>query len=214
MRTCTWIAVVLAAGTLAASACTKKPEVDDDDTGGGGAGAHTTTSTPPTTSTPSTSSTTSTTTVVEDVCGSGMSYQVPAIDTCLTTFCCDSFNPCAADLSCQTCLTGSGSGCDTNALYQAFLGCFDGNCPADVCGSGIQFSDQNTGDPAFDCNGCAGESCCADVTSCVGDGSDAAIQLCLACLNGDASCTDQTIQGYAEAFMSCVGSSCASECGG
>jgi hypothetical protein len=94
------------------------------------------------------------------------------------------------------------------------MACFDGSCPPDICGTGIGFSDEDTGDPVFACNACGAEHCCADLTSCVGDASDPAVELCLACLNGDAACTDQNIQGFADSFMSCVSASCATECGG
>ena len=212
MRACIWITAAFAGGALF-MACTSKTPVDEGDTATGGHGGHTTTTTHSTSSSSSSSSTSSDTGGAAGVCGTDLSYQNAAKDTCLTTNCCPTFDPCNADATCQTCLTGSGAGCDTNALFQAYTTCLDGSCPTDMCGTGIGFSDQNTGDPIFACNSCGAAHCCTDLTACVGDGSQAALDLCIACLNGDASCTDSVIQGHAQSFNTCISSSCASECG-
>jgi hypothetical protein len=68
----------------------------------------------------------------------------------------------------------------------------------------------------LDCNRCDTENCCTSMETCVGDGSDPAIELCVACL-GDpagATCTDDAIGTAAEQFNTCQTTNCATECGG
>ena len=149
---------------------------------------------------------------VPGICGSDLSYQSEVHTQCVSDNCCASFDPCYADATCAACLQNpEGAGCDTDTLYEAYNVCLDANCPTDVCGTGIGYSNSGTGDPIYACNSCLSTNCCTDLTTCVGDGSSAAIQICLDCLNG-LTCTDTAIQAAADAFNACETASCAADC--
>jgi hypothetical protein len=211
MKMWRWTMALVAVGTLFA-ACTHSTTPDDEGSAGSGQTGHTTTTSSPG-STSSSPNTTSTTEPVQGVCGTELTYDDLAVDACVTEHCCSSFTPCDSDADCHGCLLGSGSSCDSNALYQAYKTCLTDSCPTDICGTGIGFSDQDTGEPVFACNACGASQCCSDLSSCVGDGSASALDLCIACLNAEAGCTDSAIQGYAQGFNTCISSSCANECG-
>jgi hypothetical protein len=152
------------------------------------------------------------------ICGSDLSFQSVALTECVTASCCASFTPCYDDATCNACLMDpTTAGCDTNELYTALNTCMDTNCPTTICTTDIGFSDTTTGDPIFECNTCAGDSCCASLETCVGDGSEQAVDLCITCLQtpDDAACVAAAaIQTAANTFNTCVETSCATECGG
>lgn len=122
-----------------------------------------------------------------------------------------------ANGACQPCLTGSGTGCDSDPLYAAFNACADNFCPTDMCASGIGFTDTATQDPIFACNECGDQFCCASLNTCVQGGSDPEVNTCLACLGNENSsaclAASATVRNAAITFNSCIASNCANECG-
>ena len=136
------------------------------------------------------------------------------MNQCVNDNCCGSFTPCLDDEACNACLLDpTGAGCDTNALFTTYDTCENTNCPATICTTDIGNYNE-FGDPMLECNGCLGDSCCTSMETCVGDGSEAAINLCIACLTDPsaASCTNDTISAAAEEFNTCQDTTCGTQC--
>lgn len=150
------------------------------------------------------------------ICGSELGYSDAALNECLTENCCATFTPCIEDDACLDCLTNSAAtGCDTNALYTAFTACEEASCTS-ICGTGIgNWTDSEPPHPVVACNQCDAEHCCTPLQTCVGDSSDTAVELCIACLNdpAGADCTNAAIGTAATEFNTCQETNCAAECG-
>lgn len=177
---------VLAAGGLILGGLLAGACAGDDATttgAGGGGGSDSTSSTMTTTTTGMTTSSTMTgagpTTTTGGggappgmgICESELTIDGAVYDGCLSANCCDSFDPCLADADCATCLESGpmGAGCDTNALYQAFQGCFDTSCTGAICDTELA-----TGSPNL--NACIDANCCTTFNACEVDAA------CAACL--------------------------------
>ncbi len=230
-----WMIPVVA--TVVAFACTpvRRRSADDDDDGSGsgsggatnqgsggagtavggfgGASVSSSGASPPTSVTSGPATTTGPS---NGICNSGLTSSSPALDACLTGSCCASFDACLANGACQACITGTGTGCETNSLYTAFSACSDDNCPTDMCGTGIGFQDSATQEPVFACNNCGDQFCCASLSTCVQGGSDPEIDTCLACLGNQSSAAclaaSSTVRNAATQFNSCLESNCGDSC--
>jgi hypothetical protein len=178
-------------------------------------GASTTATTSGTTTTGATAGST-TTGNGGGVCMSGLTTGSSGHDACISSNCCTQFNSCASDPGCQDCLLGTGTGCDTNPLYDAYATCDETACPTEVCGTGISFTDAN-GDPAFACVQCAEDNCCTDYTTCTGTGSVADVNQCITCLNNASApaCLSApgAVQAAAQSANACLENQCAGPCG-
>src|SRR5690606_8073751 len=115
------------------------------------------------------------------ICESGLSTDNDAIDACITTSCCDSFNVCLGTPSCERCLTTSPqpSGCSFHTLFEAYSTCEETHCETEICDSNITFSD-TSGNPRFECIQCANTMTagCAALQVCVGDGTTSGTSDC------------------------------------
>ncbi len=152
---------------------------------------------------------------VAGICDSDLSYESAVLTECATDNCCTSFDLCHPDIDCNACLQDPElTGCDENTLYQAYRDCMDASCPTGLCDSNIGFF--SDGDPIFDCNICGDTNCCTSLVTCVGgtvpDPPQAAVDLCIECLNGTNLCTDTAIETAANEFNTCMDNNCAN-CG-
>lgn len=225
---------LVSAGTLIAACTTSEKSSDDEGDGDGGSGASPVTAPasgpgPTTTDGPAS---TAATMMGGGICNSGLTSGSDGEDACLSASCCDAFNACVADTTCNGCLTNAmAPGCDASAELDAFNTCADTNCKTNVCDNGITFTDMNM-DPAFACISCAsdaGNACCTPLDTCVGDGSQAAVTDCLTCLNDPAvnSATPMLPADTTECYMldagvtaqaavdfqQCLVDNCSTECG-
>lgn len=150
------------------------------------------------------------------ICNSGLTTGSDAYDGCLTASCCGDFDACISDAICQACLTGSGSGCEANQLFNSFYACNDNSCPTDICDTGIGFTEPSTADPNFACNACADANCCASLSTCVQGGSDQEVNRCLDCLDSPdgSAClaAPAVVRTGAIDFNACIETSCNAEC--
>lgn len=219
--------VSVAAMTWTAACSPNEPSPDDDAANEGGSD---TTPPPPPTMPPTDPPPTDPPPPTQGgICNSGLTSGSDGEDACLSASCCDAFNACVADTTCNGCLTNAQApGCDTDPLLDAFNTCADSNCKTNVCDEGITFNDGN-GDPAFACISCASETtaCCTALNTCVGDGSQAAVTDCLTCLNDPSinqfdpvvptagECFDlgNGIPEAAQQFQQCLQDNCATDCG-
>lgn len=150
--------------------------------------------------------------------GTGDGFSNAACGACAEVACCAELEscaagtPCAALLECRSvchdsacvdaCVASHPDGLAPATAYDA---CLAGPCAADcpqnpgVCGTTF-----STGKP--DCDGCVGESCCAELAACQGDGA------CAACLSGYAeSCASDV---FFTALTDCMAASCTGACDG
>jgi len=69
------------------------------------------------------------------ICDSGLGTSSHPCNYCLGQSCCSQIKACAADATCQGCLTSAGknAGCATNTLYTTYTMCVSGSC-ATACG--------------------------------------------------------------------------------
>ena len=149
------------------------------------------------------------------VCGSETTYDDADYDACVSDSCCTSFNACDANDDCAACIVDpETAGCDTDGLFDAYYTCTTDNCAESVCDSGIVETNDD-GSTNFACNTCVSENCCTDVAACVGDGSEAAVDLCLSCLADPdaAECSDDAVKAGANGYWTCAETSCATPCG-
>lgn len=195
---------LFACGGLVFVAC---GDSGDDTTGAGGAGG-----TGNVTSGPSTGPGMTTTTTTTSSTGGGgptgicdgmppLNIDQGVYDGCLSANCCESFDPCAADMDCLACLQNPmGAGCDTNTLYQAFQTCFDTNCPTAICGTMLAYQSPNL-------NACVNNNCCATFNPCELDPA------CNACLQDPMGTGCDMLQLFLD-FQTCRDTSCPSDmCG-
>jgi hypothetical protein len=161
-----YLLAMVACGGFVAVAC---GDSKDESTGSGGTGGSGSVTTGPG---PGSGTTTTTTTSSgtggggpSGICGGmpPLNIDQGVYDGCLSANCCDSFDPCAADMDCLACLQNPmGAGCDTNTLYQAFQTCFDTSCPTAICDTMLAYQSPNT-------NACINNNCCATFNPCEAD---------------------------------------------
>jgi hypothetical protein len=153
------------------------------------------------------------------ICGSELATPSPNLNACIQENCCDSFNPCEADMASNACLMDPElPGCDVDALFATYTTCRDMSCPGDICGSQIGFVTtypNESQDANFDTNACGTENCCKDMTACAdpdGDGyleeNDPDVDACLLCLQEDPNCVGGAIETAATAFTACMTAEC------
>ncbi len=169
MKAWKWIAMSFAgAALISASAC-----------GGDGGETETNETNTTTTSTTTVTTSTMTSTTTEEttmppsggICDSGLfAGGGELFDGCLSSACCDSFNPCLGDNACAACLQDpNAAGCEANATYQAFVTCSDTNCAGSVCGTDLGYQSPQL-------NNCINASVCTEFNACE---ADAACNACL-----------------------------------
>lgn len=203
MKAWKYLGLLALTGAIMGACSTETTDNDDGGTtaGTGGSGGATATSV--------TSSTTSTVTTgvggsggASGICMSSVEFDGDVFDGCLNANCCAQFDPCLADTDCATCLqNGAGApGCDTNTLYQSFIGCFDDNCAASVCDTTLAYQSPNF-------NTCINDNCCSTFTPCEAD------MACAACL-GDPEGVGCDTNTLFQAYTTCRDASCPADiCG-
>jgi hypothetical protein len=134
------------------------------------------------------------------ICDTGLVHPVTECGQCLTAECCEEFRACSDEATCQACLTGSGTDCDTIPNYTAATTCQDTNCMAEC--TGICGSDYNY--PTQACTACVTGSCCAEFDACIADDA------CRTCATaGGAGCDTNALM---MAYDSCVSTNCMLQC--
>lgn len=133
------------------------------------------------------------------ICDSGLAHQDEATAACLGDACCDEFTACTGDGSdegiqaCIDCLDSEAGGalCDDAVACAVDSGCLGGG-GSSICDTGLSFQDETV-------DTCLGDSCCDEFNACIGDGSEAAVQACIDCVNanGGALCDDALACGDA-----------------
>ena len=148
------------------------------------------------------------------ICGTRVTTGSEAVDACYSDSCCPAFDACRANAACVECMDGIGANCSDDPLYQSLTECVEGNCPSDMCDTGIGYSDPMTGDPDFDCHVCATTSCCIPLLECIQDGSQVDVSMCVDCLNEDTACDAAIpeVQVAAVEFLDCIEANCMLEC--
>jgi hypothetical protein len=200
MKAWNYIGLVALTGAMI-GACGDDETTNVDPSGTGGSGGTTTTSVTVTSSS-STTVSTSTGMPMDGVCMSAVTFDGDVFDGCLDANCCTDINPCIADMDCSTCLDAGpgGPGCDTNALYQTFLTCFDDSCASQICGTDLAFGSPNL-------NTCLNGACCTTFNVCELDTA------CNACLQDPMGTGCDALQIFLD-FQVCRDTECPSDiCG-
>ena len=149
-----------------------------------------------------------------EICDSGLGLGNETCATCVGDSCCTEVKACAADTACYACLTGGGTGCDTNTLATAVDTCWETNCTAACTTTGectLSFG-TNTA-----CTDCMNANC---ETQCIAASDDPNTGDYLACVNActDQACTD-TCDGQFQAtaalfatLETCLTAQCETQC--
>ena len=150
------------------------------------------------------------------ICDSGHTTPSEALDACLTANCCAPFLDCLGNDACAGCLDDPDqANCDAIGAFTDFLSCQRESCPEDFCDAFGRSDDQ--GAPAYACNLCLDQSCCAPLEPCIGEGTEDELLVCAACIDDPAGLTCQDaaeqVQAGAAAFLDCATLSCTDECG-
>ncbi len=132
---------------------------------------------------------------------------------CAAEACCPALESCAADETCNACLTLTTVACETDSLFVPLFECLSTECPTSFCGTGVGVF---AGIDPIACNKCIDTECCVPVLDCLGGEGEPDFAACTSCIDdpGSVECQSapEATQIAAADFVTCRDTSCAAAC--